>query len=184
LSTDDELFQLAINFRPFTEKDRVKRTQDTILAILDLQEFRDTIVQTLAKLESGEVLSELDADPICNMNVPSVSSLIRPHCVERHWKVRNDEANKILKNDKARLKRSRGSFPTPYKPHPRLENAKAFKELFVTLGQNPRYSWKHEEEVPTEAWYRYFESVYRSSEASELCTLPEECNERIPTEEE
>lgn len=168
MSADGEkLFQLAINFRPFTEKDRVKRTQDTFDAIMKLKEYQEKIQLTLDKLTSGEVLSEKDANVVVNFNVPEVSSLIRPHATERQWKIRHDEVKKILKNDHLRQKAARQGS-RPYKPHPRLENARAFKQLFVAQGAE-RWS----SEYPSEAWYRYFESVYRSSEASELCTLQE-----------
>lgn len=161
--TDDELYSLAVSFKPVSEKDRVKRTTDTINAIFQLQEFRDIINEALAKLESGDVLSELDADPILNMNVPSVSSLIRPHCVERHWKIRNDEANKILKNDEHRKANAAATWRRkPYKAHKRLEAAKAFKQVFVTKGQDPLHSWRTHQEIPSAAWYRYFQGVYRT----------------------
>lgn len=156
---EDKLYELAVSFQPFTEKDRVKRTADIMKAILELQEHRDVINTALAKLQSGEVLSEDDADPILNTNVPAVSSLMRPHALERHWKVRNDKANKLLKEDKRKQEASQGSWrPKPYKPARKLEAAKAFKAVFTVKTTD----W-FKSEKPSEAWVKYFTDHYNAA---------------------
>jgi len=164
---DQDEYERAVAFRPYTEKHKVRRTKDVMRAIFALQSIRAKIDLTLTKLQSGDVLNEKDANILLNINIPGVSKIIRPHCVEWHWKVRNNAARKILADDQKMKKMTwlpKTAIRQTSTSLAKVEGAKAFLSVF-TKEDKASYSWGIHS--PSKAWYEHFESIYHTNTETE-----------------
>lgn len=138
--------ELALGYSTLTKKDKAKRTSDFMKAILRLQDYRCLIDKALKILGSGEIVHEKLCNEFINMGVEyqGLSTLVRPHTIERCWKIRNDNARR--KNKKRKT------------PCPKTE---AWLEIFTA--QTVKYTWSSApDDAPSEAWNEYFKKNHKS----------------------